>query len=188
MPVAKPDHGAFVNPNRNRKSKRNAVAPPAKARERPALRDIPAVVVRLRGRADPAELLNLPMRDNGADMVLHLIAAHPDACVMTADLECVRIGDIVRVDCPERGEILVDAARRTDAKTGPLKPIEVRIGTRNERVGIVNIPDAPEGRKLLREILEEYRSAIGGGPSGYTFFTTDHGYIPVWEVAAANKD
>lgn len=151
------------------------------------MRDLPAVVVRLKGRPDPVELINLPMRDNGADMVLHCIAAYPDAYAFTADGDqVVRFGDIVRVDCPERGEILIDEAKRRPASGEIFRPIQVFLSVRNgERVGIANIPDSPEGRKLFREILEQFRSVLGGR-SGYTLFTTDYGHIPVWELAAAN--
>lgn len=190
MPVVKPEQGAFVNRIQNRKSrKRSAILPSAKARERPELRDIPAVVVRLRDRAEPVELINLPVRDDGADMVLHLIAAFPAASLMTRDLEYVGVKDIVRVDCPERGEIMVEAARCGPASSMSFRPAELYLGTRNrERVGIANIPDTPDGWKLLRSILVDYRSVVGGGPSGYTLMTADWGYIPVWELAMANKE
>lgn len=189
MPVAKPDPGANVIRNLNRKSqKRSAPTPSAKARDRPSLRDLPAVVVRLRGKSDPVELVNLPMRDNGADMVLHIIAEHPDACLMTSDLEYVRVADIVRVDCPERGEILIKALRHASGAGSAFRPLQVILGVRNqETVGIANIPDTPEGRKLFLEILREFRSTVDGAPSGYTFLTTDYGYIPVWEIAQDNK-
>jgi hypothetical protein len=88
---------------------------------------------------------------------------------------------------PKRGEIEVDAARREAIpQSGPFRPIEVRIGTRNERVGLVNIPDSAEGLALLRYILREFRHDRDGQPSGYTLFTTDSGYIPVYEIAKAN--
>jgi hypothetical protein len=99
----------------------------------------------------------------------------------------VEIRDIEMVVDPKRGEIEVEAARREAvAAPAPFRPLEVRIGTRNERVGLVNIPDSAEGLALLRYILREFRHGRDGLPSGYTLFTTDNGYIPVYEIARAN--
>jgi hypothetical protein len=186
MPVAKFDHGASVNQSKSRKERRSPIKPSAKARERPDLRDVPAVVVRLRGRNGPVDLVNLPMRDNGADMVLHIIAEHPNSCLMTPDLEYIQVADIVQVICPERGELIVDEVRRASVGKTPFRPLQAKLGTRGDIVGIANIPDTPEGRTLFKEILEEFRSIVGGAPSGYTLLTTDYGYIPVWELAKAN--
>lgn len=185
MPVTRTKPSEVIDLNKHRKQKKQAmVGPPAAAR--PPLEDLPAVVVKTRnGRT--AEIVNLPMRDVGADMVLLLIRRHPAASLLTRDDDYVALRDIEMVVDPKRGEIEVDAARREAvSEPEPFRPIEVRIGTRNDPVGLVNIPDSAEGLALLRSILREFRHGRDGQPSGYTLFTSDSGYIPVHEIARVN--
>ena len=186
MPVPKPKTSEIVDLNKHRKQKgqgKMKPSPPA----RPELKDLPAVVVRTRG-GKIAELINLPMRDIGADMVLILIERHPEASLKTSDGAYLRLREIAMVVDPERGEIEVEAARQAaDDAPAPFRPIQVRLNMRREEtVGLVNIPDSQEGATLLRYILEEFRRDRTGAPSGYTLFTTDYGYIPVHELAEAN--
>lgn len=185
MPVPKTKLSEVIDLNKHRKRKTQVkLGPPAAAR--PPLMDLPAVVVKTKtGRT--AEIVNLPMRDAGADMVLSLIKSHPEAWLLTRDDDYVRLRDIAMVIDPERGEIEVEAARRkATANPGPFRALQVKIGTRGGEVGLVNIPDTAEGQALFRYILDEFRRGRDGQPTGYTFFTTDSGYIPVHEIAAAN--
>lgn len=185
MPVRKTKHSEVIDLNKHRKRRdQPMITVPATAR--PPLTDLPAVVVKTR-RGRTAEIINLPMRSAGADMVLLLIRLHPDGSLFTRDDDYVRIRDIAAVVDPKRGETEVEAAHREAvADPAPLRPIEVKIGTRDERVGLMNIPDTAEGAAIFRYILQEFRKGRDGQPSGYTFYTTDGGYIPVHEIAAAN--
>lgn len=186
MPVPKTKPSEVVDLSKHRKQRFGSkLGPPATSPV--ALTDLPAVVVKTR-RGRTVEIVNMPMRDAGADMVLTLIRQHPGSSLLTRDDDYVDLRDIAMVIDPKRGEIEVENARRSARdEAGPFRPIQVWLGTRrNERVGLVNIPDTEEGAALLRYILEEFRHDRQGAPTGYTLFTTDYGHIPVPELAKAN--
>jgi hypothetical protein len=186
MPDQKSKLSEIVDLNKRRLKKRlPKVGPSVSAR--PPLTDLPAVVVKTNaGRT--AMIVNIPMLTVGAEMVLSLIELHPGASLYTCDDDYVSLRDIVTVFDPTRGEIEVEAGRQEAlADPVPFRLLQVMIGTRwAAQVGLVNIPDTPDGLALFRTIVEEYRHDGDGKPSGYTFYTDDNGYIPVHEIAAAN--
>lgn len=110
----------------NPKGKGSKQQPPP---PRPQLTDIPAIVVRVKQHEKPIFLINLPQSDYGANLVLHLVDAYPNASVLTSEMTYVRLGDIVRVDCPERGTLPV-TDRGTATPTGAFRPIKARLAVR----------------------------------------------------------
>lgn len=184
MPVPRPKHGEITDLSKHRQ-KKSTRTPSARPDPRPELADLPAVVVRRLDDPAPVELINLPMRDDGADMVLQLIRDHPDACAVDRDGRMFPFREIAQVICPVRGEMEIERAKTGPPASGAYRTIRVRLGTRNdETVGIFNIPDTESGRKLLHAILVDYRRTTSG--IEYTLFTTDYGYLPVRELADAN--
>ncbi len=185
MSVLKPKNEEIRDLAKQRRQRKK----PPKLKDPPKIAsflDIPSVVVRVRGRGERVLLVNVPQSEAGADLVLHLIGAHPDAAALTDDDEFVRFGDIVRVDCPERGEILIEEAKKAlPEPAGAFRLIQVRLAMRAEtRVGIFNIPDSPRGREVLEEIFEDYRS---NDLYAFTLYTTDYGHLTVRELAEANR-
>lgn len=115
--------------SRQRKQKRKVPNPKLKdSPPRPRLVDVPAIIVRLKDRNDPVALINLPPSPTGADLVLCLIDAYPDASVLTTEITYVRLRDIVRVECPERGVLQVaDRQAAASAPSGVFRPIKARL-------------------------------------------------------------
>jgi hypothetical protein len=186
MPDHKSKLSEVVDLNKHRKAKKL----PKEGRPtstKPPLTDLPALVVKTKdGRT--AQIVNIPTLTVGVEMVLSLIALHPDACLYTADDDYLLLCDIAIVVDPKRGEIEVEMSPGTAKANAPqFRQIQVKIGSRDATlVGLVNIPDSMEGLALFRCIVEAYRHGREGTPSGYTFYTDDSGHIPVHEIAAAN--
>lgn len=161
----------------------------------PRSTELPAVIVRVKQHDVPVSLINIPQSSLGADLVLHMIGAHPEAEALTSDLAYVKFGDIVRVDCPERGELLIEEARKAVPEpAGSNAWIRVRHAARVEKdedgklnevpIQVFNIPDSERGRALLREIFDKYGSRE---THEYTLYTSENGHATVSSLAAANR-
>ena len=167
-----------------------------KVAKRPKQIDLPGIVVRARNGSEPSTLMNLTHSRLGADLVLFMIDAYPEAALLTQDLTYLQMADITRVDCPERGEILIEPGRRGHGL--PFRFIQVRESLTVDpkaTVGIRNIPDSPLGRDLLAEIFASYASTASplmrqrsSDLYEYQLYTTEGGYVPVRSLAEANRE
>lgn len=165
-----------------------------KPRSQALSREMPGVVVRVKGHAKAVTLVNIPQTETGTDLVLYMIGAHPDTAARTADGPYVNFGDIVTIVKPSCEDALVEEAK----KMAPESPnsndwIAVRHPTRIERDGngriadvlirICNIPNSVGGRELLQEIFEVYG---GRGAQEYTLCTLEQDDVPIRLLAEAN--
>lgn len=189
MSALKIKPGEITDLSKHRKQKeKGKTKPHCEARASVALCDVPAVTVR-RKDGKTAALVNLPRTEAGAELVLFLIRASPDACLMTDDGMSISLRDIAALTAPERDAAAVETARAdAAAEPMPFRHLSVLLGSRSgESVGLFNIPDCPEGTALFHGILQKYSLDHDGQPTGYTLFTTDYGYLPVHELAKANQ-
>ena len=179
IPKSKNDTITDLTKRRKQRKKAPELNPPKLA----PYKDVPAIVIRVRGRDECAMLVNIPQTKAGVDLVIHLIDTYPDAHALTDEEDYIRFKDIVRIDCPKRGEILIEEARKAESLPGSPRCIQVRESMRNAETGIFNIPDTPQGRVLLAEI---FRNFSENDLYCYTLYTTDNGHIPVRELRDAN--
>ncbi len=112
--------------------KKGAAPLSGKTRTPPRLTDIPSLRVRLAPDNREAILLNIPCNDSGIDLVLFLIATHPDAWGVTREQQPhIRFGDILHIGCPNPNDGWVDTAdakKETPSPSGSYRHIRVRTG------------------------------------------------------------